>query len=232
MWSCRLSSAKSWMKLVLPSPYGSPWATNSQWVVGVESGFMGSSCGHLKLLLIHGGNLIWIKSLRVGLKPTKQGSVKALEKPYGHWALQNLSAVSGSAVTVSLCHESDGLCRNCWLELYSLSQILTFPDAFGPPLWPLRFPLQDMLCVPERRLLEDSKNLPISASTNRSDRILLFDDVLVLIQVSLQSFRGIGRAAQISDSKIRVPLMLKTQQSLAFGKTLCRIHAPVFCTGE
>uniref|UniRef100_A0A672TNL0 ALS2 C-terminal like n=1 Tax=Strigops habroptila TaxID=2489341 RepID=A0A672TNL0_STRHB len=43
----------------------------------------------------------------------------------------------------------------------------------------------DMLCVPERRLLEDSKNLPISASTNRSDRILLFDDVLVLIQVSL-----------------------------------------------
>ncbi|PKU33197.1 als2 c-terminal-like protein isoform x3 [Limosa lapponica baueri] len=48
---------------------------------------------------------------------------------------------------------------------------------------------EDMLCVPERRLLEDSKNLPISASTNRSDRILLFDDVLVLIQGnSFQSF--------------------------------------------
>uniref|UniRef100_A0A8B9S8Y3 ALS2 C-terminal like n=1 Tax=Apteryx owenii TaxID=8824 RepID=A0A8B9S8Y3_APTOW len=39
------------------------------------------------------------------------------------------------------------------------------------------------------RLLEDSRNLPISASTNRSDRILLFDDVLVLIQGnSFQSF--------------------------------------------
>ncbi|KAJ7405421.1 ALS2 C-terminal-like protein [Pitangus sulphuratus] len=47
----------------------------------------------------------------------------------------------------------------------------------------------DMLCVPERRLLEDSKNLPISTSTNRSDRVLLFDDVLVLIQGnSFQSF--------------------------------------------
>ncbi|XP_027560677.1 ALS2 C-terminal-like protein [Neopelma chrysocephalum] len=47
----------------------------------------------------------------------------------------------------------------------------------------------DMLCVPERRLLEDSKDLPISTGTNRSDRILLFDDVLVLIQGnSFQSF--------------------------------------------
>lgn len=47
-----------------------------------------------------------------------------------------------------------------------------------------------MLCVPERRLLEDSRNLPISASTNRSDRILLFDDVLVLIQVNFPAFQG------------------------------------------
>lgn len=50
--------------------------------------------------------------------------------------------------------------------------------------------LQDMLCVPERRLLEDGKNLPISASTNRSDRILLFDDVLVLIQVNFPTLKG------------------------------------------
>uniref|UniRef100_A0A8B9PK31 ALS2 C-terminal like n=1 Tax=Apteryx owenii TaxID=8824 RepID=A0A8B9PK31_APTOW len=61
--------------------------------------------------------------------------------------------------------------------------------AICSPSLPLWFPLQDMLCVPERRLLEDSRNLPISASTNRSDRILLFDDVLVLIQGnSFQSF--------------------------------------------
>lgn len=67
---------------------------------------------------------------------------------------------------------------------------LVFPDALVPQPWPLWCFLQDMLCVPERRLLEDSRNLPISASTNRSDRILLFDDVLVLIQVNFPAFRG------------------------------------------
>ncbi|NWR44584.1 AL2CL protein, partial [Regulus satrapa] len=47
----------------------------------------------------------------------------------------------------------------------------------------------DVLCVPERRLLEDSRNLPIASGSARSERILLFDDVLVLIQGnSFQSF--------------------------------------------
>ncbi|KAI1242516.1 hypothetical protein IHE44_0000046 [Lamprotornis superbus] len=48
---------------------------------------------------------------------------------------------------------------------------------------------QDVLCVPERRLLEDSRNLPIASGSARSERLLLFDDVLVLIQGnSFQSF--------------------------------------------
>ncbi|KAJ6655083.1 hypothetical protein lerEdw1_005987 [Lerista edwardsae] len=52
-----------------------------------------------------------------------------------------------------------------------------------------RFVVGDALCVPNRRLLEDSRNLPAFASTGRSDRILLFDDILVLIQGSnFQSF--------------------------------------------
>uniref|UniRef100_A0A8C4WF27 ALS2 C-terminal like n=1 Tax=Gopherus evgoodei TaxID=1825980 RepID=A0A8C4WF27_9SAUR len=42
--------------------------------------------------------------------------------------------------------------------------------------------LTEWLCVPERRLLEDSKNLPIFASVGRTSRVLLFDDILVLIQ--------------------------------------------------
>ncbi|XP_074392125.1 ALS2 C-terminal-like protein isoform X4 [Zonotrichia albicollis] len=47
----------------------------------------------------------------------------------------------------------------------------------------------DVLCVPERRLLEDSRNLPIASGAARSERLLLFDDVLVLIQGnSFQSF--------------------------------------------
>ncbi|NXY45383.1 AL2CL protein, partial [Ceuthmochares aereus] len=70
-----------------------------------------------------------------------------------------------------------------------ISQVLD-EACFTKSLWKsLSYKFTDMLCVPERRLLEDSKNLPISASTNRSDRILLFDDVLVVIQGnSFQSF--------------------------------------------
>ncbi|NXY15710.1 AL2CL protein, partial [Atrichornis clamosus] len=70
-----------------------------------------------------------------------------------------------------------------------ISQVLD-EAWFTKNLWKfLGYKFTDMLCVPERRLLEDSKNLPISASTNRSERILLFDDVLVLIQGnSFQSF--------------------------------------------
>ncbi|XP_068790165.1 ALS2 C-terminal-like protein isoform X8 [Struthio camelus] len=70
-----------------------------------------------------------------------------------------------------------------------ISQVLD-EACFTKALWKsLGYKFTDMLCVPERRLLEDSRNLPISTSTNRSDRILLFDDVLVLIQGnSFQSF--------------------------------------------
>ncbi|NWV62950.1 AL2CL protein, partial [Malurus elegans] len=69
-----------------------------------------------------------------------------------------------------------------------ISQVLD-EACFTKALWKsLGYKFTDMLCVPERRLLEDSRNLPIAGS-NRSERILLFDDVLVLIQGnSFQSF--------------------------------------------
>ncbi|NXP96920.1 AL2CL protein, partial [Vidua macroura] len=62
--------------------------------------------------------------------------------------------------------------------------------GFTKELWKsLGYKFTDMLCVPERRLLEDSRNLPIASGTARSERLLLFDDVLVLIQGnSFQSF--------------------------------------------
>uniref|UniRef100_A0A8C6ZGP6 ALS2 C-terminal like n=1 Tax=Nothoprocta perdicaria TaxID=30464 RepID=A0A8C6ZGP6_NOTPE len=69
-----------------------------------------------------------------------------------------------------------------------ISQVLD-EACFTKALWKsLGYKFTDVLCVPERRLLEDSRNLPISASTNRSDRILLFDDVLVLIQKEMFSW--------------------------------------------
>ncbi|NXB19827.1 AL2CL protein, partial [Rhagologus leucostigma] len=70
-----------------------------------------------------------------------------------------------------------------------ISQVLD-EAWFTKDLWKsLGYKFTDMLCVPERRLLEDSRNLPIASGAARSERILLFDDVLVLIQGNtFQSF--------------------------------------------
>ncbi|KAM7072258.1 ALS2 C-terminal-like protein isoform 2-T2 [Acridotheres tristis] len=70
-----------------------------------------------------------------------------------------------------------------------ISQVLDEAN-FTKELWKsLGYKFTDMLCVPERRLLEDSRNLPIASGSARSERLLLFDDVLVLIQGnSFQSF--------------------------------------------
>ncbi|NXS85048.1 AL2CL protein, partial [Erpornis zantholeuca] len=70
-----------------------------------------------------------------------------------------------------------------------ISQVLD-EAWFTKDLWKsLGYKFTDALCVPERRLLEDSRNLSIASGTARSERILLFDDVLVLIQGNrFQSF--------------------------------------------
>ncbi|XP_032919598.1 ALS2 C-terminal-like protein isoform X1 [Catharus ustulatus] len=70
-----------------------------------------------------------------------------------------------------------------------ISQVLD-EACFTKELWKsLGYKFTDVLCVPERRLLEDSRNLPIASGSSRSERLLLFDDVLVLIQGnSFQSF--------------------------------------------
>ncbi|XP_038611708.1 ALS2 C-terminal-like protein isoform X4 [Tachyglossus aculeatus] len=50
-------------------------------------------------------------------------------------------------------------------------------------LWKTLGPkLADPLCVPARRLLLDGRDAPVAASVARCDRVLLFDDVLVLLQ--------------------------------------------------
>lgn len=49
-----------------------------------------------------------------------------------------------------------------------------------PPL----SPLQNALCTPARRLLQDSRDVPVTTTPLRAERVLLFDDVLALLQVS------------------------------------------------
>lgn len=50
------------------------------------------------------------------------------------------------------------------------------------PVPPLS-PLQDALCTPARRLLQDSRDVPVTITLLRAERVLLFDDVLALLQV-------------------------------------------------
>ncbi|XP_048190380.1 LOW QUALITY PROTEIN: ALS2 C-terminal-like protein [Perognathus longimembris pacificus] len=50
-------------------------------------------------------------------------------------------------------------------------------------LWPtLSGRPRDALCTPARRLLLDSQDVPVTVTPLRADRVLLFDDVLVLLQ--------------------------------------------------
>ncbi|XP_033855881.1 ALS2 C-terminal-like protein isoform X1 [Acipenser ruthenus] len=71
------------------------------------------------------------------------------------------------------------------LQMY-INQVLD--EASGTnALWKsLERKVTDVLRIPERRLREESRNIPISVSPGRSghDRILLFDDVFVLLQGS------------------------------------------------
>nr|KAF6473122.1 ALS2 C-terminal like [Rousettus aegyptiacus] len=41
---------------------------------------------------------------------------------------------------------------------------------------------RDALCTPTRRLLQDSQDIPVTVAPLRAERVLLFDDVLVLLQ--------------------------------------------------
>lgn len=42
---------------------------------------------------------------------------------------------------------------------------------------------QDALCTPGHRLLQDSQDIPVTAIPLRAERVLLFDDALVLLKV-------------------------------------------------
>lgn len=58
-------------------------------------------------------------------------------------------------------------------------------------------PPQDVLCTPARRLLQDSQDVPVTVAPLRAERVLLFDDALVLLQVGMAPARGSGAAAGV-----------------------------------
>uniref|UniRef100_A0A674IP71 ALS2 C-terminal like n=1 Tax=Terrapene triunguis TaxID=2587831 RepID=A0A674IP71_9SAUR len=87
------------------------------------------------------------------------------------------------ALILTRLSEAIGKVTRLFILLQSfISQVLD-EACLTKALWKsLGHKLTEWLCVPERRLLEDSKNLPVFASVGRTNRVLLFDDILVLIQ--------------------------------------------------
>lgn len=89
-----------------------------------------------------------------------------------------------------------------------------WPAASGQgclSLAPPSLPLQDVLCTPTHRLLQDSQDVPVTVTPLRAERVLLFDDALVLLQVGagltpvgcwglvVEKGLGKGQAAETED---------------------------------
>uniref|UniRef100_A0A8D0FYT8 ALS2 C-terminal like n=1 Tax=Sphenodon punctatus TaxID=8508 RepID=A0A8D0FYT8_SPHPU len=116
-----------------------------------------------------------------GQKPDCKGSRKLMQSrcPWSCWATSHSITFPkrGREVLTGAAKQ--------FTKLQSfISQVLD-EACLTKSLWKtLGHKFTDVLRVPERRLLEDSKNLSVFPSTGRSDRLLLFNDVLVLIQVS------------------------------------------------
>lgn len=51
---------------------------------------------------------------------------------------------------------------------------------------------QEALYSPTRRLLQDSVDMPVTVSPLRADRVLLFRDALILLQVCKGTDTGLG----------------------------------------
>uniref|UniRef100_A0A8B9SIG3 ALS2 C-terminal like n=1 Tax=Anas platyrhynchos TaxID=8839 RepID=A0A8B9SIG3_ANAPL len=134
----------------------------------------------------------WLLSLCLNLSPCSE-AWKHHKTVLKQFLTDFTSETSMSLALYTVLHKPirDHIEQYILLLTKALKRTQVLDEAcFTKTLWKsLGYKFTDMLCVPERRLLEDSRNLPISASTNRSDRILLFDDVLVLIQVNFPSLK-------------------------------------------
>ncbi|KAG8443491.1 hypothetical protein GDO86_012042 [Hymenochirus boettgeri] len=82
------------------------------------------------------------------------------------------------------------------------------------------------LCTPERRLQEDSRNVPITVSSGKHDRILLFNDLLVFLQ---------GNEVQSYDLKtvwVDSTMKKKSEPNNYFLKIITPEDEFVLCTKE
>ncbi|XP_076985648.1 ALS2 C-terminal-like protein isoform X2 [Tamandua tetradactyla] len=82
------------------------------------------------------------------------------------------------------CHQTLAPLHYClpWCVLPCSEESARSPERIGLEDQCRELGEQDVLCTPAHRLLEDSKDMPVTVAPLRAERVLLFDDALVLLQ--------------------------------------------------
>ncbi|KAJ1069326.1 hypothetical protein K5549_014276 [Capra hircus] len=132
------------------------------------------------------------KALRqVLLGVSSEGSVgtallQALRQPLAHHVQQYVLLLLSLGDTIGECHPTRELvihAAGLFGDLQSFMRQELDEAMATQALWPtLSSRLRDVLCTPARRLLQDSQDVPVTVTPLRAERVLLFDDALVLLQ--------------------------------------------------
>ncbi|XP_064223091.1 ALS2 C-terminal-like protein isoform X1 [Aotus nancymaae] len=122
---------------------------------------------------------------------SSEGSVgaslgQALHQPLAHHVQQYVLLLLSLGDTIGERHPTRELVVNAitlFGNLQSFMKQALDQAAATQALWhTLRGRPRDVLCTPAHRLLQDSQDVPVTVSPLRAERVLLFDDVLVLLQ--------------------------------------------------
>ncbi|XP_069418355.1 ALS2 C-terminal-like protein isoform X3 [Ovis canadensis] len=128
---------------------------------------------------------------QVLLGVSSEGSVgtallQALRQPLSHHVQQYVLLLLSLGDTIGECHPTRELvihAAGLFGDLQSFMRQELDQAMATQALWPtLSSRLRDVLCTPARRLLQDSQDVPVTVTPLRAERVLLFDDALVLLQ--------------------------------------------------
>ncbi|GAB5568002.1 ALS2 C-terminal-like protein [Prionailurus iriomotensis] len=112
--------------------------------------------------------------------------VQALRQPLAHHVQQYLLLLLSLGDTIGERHPTRELvvhAATLFGNLESFMRQALDQATATQALWhALSSRLRDVLCTPARRLLQDSQDIPVTVTPLRAERVLLFDDALVLLQ--------------------------------------------------
>ncbi|KAM7064031.1 ALS2 C-terminal-like protein isoform 1-T3 [Molossus nigricans] len=112
--------------------------------------------------------------------------VQALRQPLIRHVQQYVFLLLSLVDTIEECHPTRELvvhATTVFGDLQSFMKQALDQAMATQALWrTLSSRHRDALCTPARRLLQDSQDVPVTVTPLRAERVLLFDDVLVLLQ--------------------------------------------------